>query len=351
MIIFDNPLHASHAPRHEIFRGKLVPCHENLHRLEYVLAELDKRPVGERRQATLPDRAVLEKIHHPSYLDFMASAWSRWTAQAPGNADSDILPSIWPARGLRYDAPTSNFSAQLGRYAFDTGSPIMGGTWNAALAGAACAIEAAKSVASKAQAAPLTGAAMALTRPPGHHAGPDFFGGYCFLNNAALAAQTLRDSGHSRVAVLDVDYHHCNGTQTIFYQRADVFTVSIHGDPTTEYPFYLGYSDERGEGAGQGYNLNLPLPVGTDFAAWSATLARALEAIQTFGASAVIVSLGVDTFEGDPISRFLLRSDDYFAVGQQIASLHLPTVFVMEGGYAVAEVGVNVVNVLEGFLG
>jgi acetoin utilization deacetylase AcuC-like enzyme len=193
--------------------------------------------------------------------------------------------------------------------------------------------------------------AVALTRPPGHHAGADFFGGYCFLNNAALAAQALRDAGAARVAVVDVDYHHGNGTQSIFYDRSDVFTASIHGDPSSEYPFYLGYADETGHGPGQGFNLNLPLAPGTGFAAWRQALEQALAAVRSHGAQALVVPLGVDTFEGDPISTFTLRSADFLDIGRLLASLDLPTVFVMEGGYAVAEVGVNVVNVLEGFVG
>ena len=196
-----------------------------------------------------------------------------------------------------------------------------------------------------------TRSAFALSRPPGHHAGADFFGGYCFLNNAALAAQALRDSGHERVAVLDVDYHHGNGTQALFYERADVLTVSIHGDPRTEYPFFLGHADERGAGAGLGFNHNLPLPRGTGFTRWREALHTGLEHIRHFGAQALVVSLGVDTFEGDPISGFKLRSADYLQVGRDIAGAKLPTVFVFEGGYAVAEVGVNTVNVLEGFEG
>ena len=182
-------------------------------------------------------------------------------------------------------------------------------------------------------------------------AGPDFFGGYCFLNNAALAAQALRDAGHPRVAVLDVDYHHGNGTQSLFYDRADVFFASLHGDPRTEYPFYLGHADERGSGAGEGCNLNLPLPRGTGFAAWRTALHTALEAIAAHGATALVVSLGVDTFAGDPISGFGLASADYLAVGRDLASAGLPTVLVFEGGDAVAEVGVNTVNVREGSVG
>ena len=231
----------------------------------------------------------------------------------------------------------------MGLSSLDAGTPITSGTWTAARAGADCAIAAALHVADGAC------AAFALTRPPGHHAGADFFGGYCFLNNAALAAQHLRNSGLQRVAVLDIDYHHGNGTQAIFYDRPDVLFTSIHGDPHTEYPFYLGYADEVGTGAGHGFNLNLPLPRGTDFGQWRGALTHALQGIAKFGAQALVVSLGLDTFEGDPISGFKLCSDDYFRVGEDIAKAGLPTVFAFEGGYAVAELGVNAVNVLEGF--
>jgi acetoin utilization deacetylase AcuC-like enzyme len=153
-----------------------------------------------------------------------------------------------------------------------------------------------------------------------------------------------------RVAVLDIDYHHGNGTQAIFYDRADVFFASIHGDPHTEYPFYLGHADEVGTGSGLGANINIPLPRGTGFERWFDALAHALASIQRFGAQALVVSLGMDTFVGDPISGFTLQSTDYLRVGERLAALGLPTVLVFEGGYAVAEVGVNAANVLEGYL-
>ena len=173
-------------------------------------------------------------------------------------------------------------------------------------------------------------------------------GGYCFINNAAVAAQALRDGGLQRVAVLDVDYHHGNGTQTIFYERNDVFTASIQGDPRTEYPFFLGHADERGAEAGEGFNLNLPLPRGTGFEVWWAALQTAMQAVSDFAPQALVVPLGLDTFEGDPISGFKLRSADYLQVGRAIAQLGLPTVLTLEGGYAAADLGVNTVNVLEG---
>ena len=345
MLIVHNTAHHAHDGRHEMFRGRLVPCHETPARLDFVMAELQRRPAGELRLPGPLDLDLVRRVHAPAYVDFLAAAWNDWVALDPSNAEVDVLPSTWPVRGFRTDVIPANFAARVGRFSFDAGSPITAGTWVAASTGAACAIDAARAVG-----AGSTRGAMALTRPPGHHAGPDFFGGYCFLNNAALAAQALRDAGAARVAVLDVDYHHGNGTQTIFDARADVLTVSIHGDPMTEYPFFLGHADERGSGAGLGFNLNLPLPAGTGFDTWRAALQRGIDEIARFGADALVVALGVDTFEGDPISRFLLKSDDYRRIGAAIAACGLPTVFTMEGGYAVAEVGVNVVNVLEGFL-
>ncbi len=348
MLIFHNPAHTRHEGRAEMYRGRMVPCHEVPSRLGHILAELERRPMGETRRPAPADLDLVRRVHAPRYVEFLAGAWDEWLAMDPAHADVDILPSVWPVRGFRHDAAPLSFAGRLGLFSFDSGTPITSGTWEAASCGAACAIEAARAVGASPG---RLRAAMALTRPPGHHAGPDFFGGYCFLNNAALAAQALLDAGAGRVAVLDIDYHHGNGTQTIFYGRADVLTASIHGDPSTEYPFFLGHADERGQGMGEGCNLNLPLPCGTGFDTWLQALRQALQAVERFGAEALVVALGVDTFEGDPISRFRLRSPDYLRIGQSLASAGLPTVFVMEGGYAVAEIGVNVVNVLEGFSG
>ena len=347
MLTIHNPDHHLHQGRHEMFRGQLVPCHETAQRLDQVLAELERRGLGPLRppaeQGTALDTA-LARVHAPRYLHFLAHAWDEWVALDPRNAERDALPSVWPAPGMRFDVLPGNFAARLGLFSFDAGTPLTSGSWAAARGGAACAIDAARAVSSGA-----VRSAFALSRPPGHHAGTDFFGGYCFVNNAALAAQALRDGGVQRVAVLDVDYHHGNGTQAIFYERADVLTVSIHGDPSTEYPFYLGHADERGRGEGAGCNLNLPLPRGTGFDKWHEALRAGLDAIRTFGAEALVIALGVDTFEGDPISGFSLRSDDYLQIGRTIAGARLPTVLTFEGGYAVAEVGVNTANVLEGF--
>ena len=342
MITFHNPLHHLHAPVHEFFRGERVPCFEKPARADYVESRLT-----ERGHALLaPDQdssAVLARIHAPRYLQFLQTAWAQWLALDPANAQVQPFPSVWPVRTLRSDIEPDNFVARLGLYSMDNGTPLAAGSWQAAKAGADAAASAAARVAAGAR------AAFCCTRPPGHHAGPDFMGGYCLLNNAAVAAQWLRDQGAARVAVLDVDYHHGNGTQSIFYDRADVLFVSIHGDPRTEYPFYLGHADETGEGAGAGCNLNLPLAAGSSVQAWFDALEQACARISAYGAEALVVSLGLDTFEGDPISRFALASADFLRLGQRLERLGLPTVFVLEGGYAAAELGTNAVNVLEGF--
>ena len=343
MHIFYNPDHAAHQGKLEMYRGRMVPCHEVPQRQDQVLAALQARALGPLQTPSRFDDALLQRIHSPRYVRFLESAWQQWLALDPANAALDAIPSVWPIRGFRADLEPENFAARMGLYSFDAGTPLTAGTWQAARSGADCALSAAAHIAHGGR------AAFALSRPPGHHAGADFFGGYCFLNNAALAAQYLRDSGLERVAVLDVDYHHGNGTQAIFYERSDVFFASIHGDPLTEYPFFLGHADERGQGVGLGFNLNLPLSRGSDYARWSEALELALEAIAGYGAQALVVSLGVDTFAGDPISGFALQSQDYLRMGERIARAGLPTVLVFEGGYAVDAVGVNVANVLHAF--
>ena len=343
MLTFHNEKHGLHHGKLEMFRGELVPCFEVPDRLNHVLRELRARRLGPVETPPPFGVGTITRVHSPRYVEFLEGAWDEWVALDHANAQRDAIPSFWPIRTFRSDVLPANFQARLGLFSYDAGTPLTSGTWRAARAGADCALAAAKAVAGGER------AAFALTRPPGHHAGADFFGGYCFLNNAAIAAQWLRDAGMERVAVLDVDYHHGNGTQAIFYDRPDVFFASVHGDPRTEYPFYLGHADEQGEGAGLGANLNLPLPRGATFAMWRDAMAQALRGIAAFGAQALVVSLGVDTFAGDPVAGFGLQSPDYLRVGEDLAAAGLPTVFVFEGGYAVAEIGVNAVNVLEGF--
>jgi acetoin utilization deacetylase AcuC-like enzyme len=237
----------------------------------------------------------------------------------------------------------SSIQGQLGYYSFAGETSISEGFWEAARAAANVALTGADLIKNGER------AAFALCRPPGHHAASDLYGGYCFLNNAAIAAQRLRDEGAARVAILDVDFHHGNGTQDIFYHRDDVFFLSLHGDPAEAFPYFLGYADETGRGLGEGFTKNYPMPPKTEFTVWRQALEDALQRIEQFNADALVVSLGVDTFAEDPISFFKLRSEDFTTYGRMIGTLKRPTLFVLEGGYAVSEVGVNVVNVLTGF--
>lgn len=331
--------HRLHHGRCELIDGQLMPCFEMPSRADHVLARVQARQLGE----VLPPQdfglAPLQRVHTDDYLTFFRGAWERWAAT---NTDGDLLPYTWPARTLRQVKPTS-LHGELGYYSFDGGAPITAGTWQAAYTAAQIALSGVADIQSGAY------SAFSLCRPPGHHAAGDLMGGYCYLNNAAIAAQAFLDQGRQKVAILDVDYHHGNGTQSIFYDRNDVLFASIHGDPTAEFPFFLGYADETGEGAGQGLNFNYPLPAGSDWPTWAAALEQACDEIDRYAPDVIVVSLGVDTFKEDPISQFKLDSPDYLLMGERIARLGKPTLFVMEGGYAVEEIGINAVNVLEGF--
>jgi acetoin utilization deacetylase AcuC-like enzyme len=333
--------HRLHHAKFELIDGKMKPAVEMPSRAETVLQRVEAVGLGPVMAPTVHGRDPILKIHAANYVDFLERAWDLWTETG---RDYDALPLSWPVQGLRRVEP-DHIDGKLGYYSFDAGTPITAGTWQAATAAVDVALTGADLVQGDER------AAFALCRPPGHHAAADFFGGYCFLNNAAIAAQSFIDAGAKRVAILDVDYHHGNGTQAIFYDRADVFFTSIHGDPRQEYPFFLGYAEETGAGAGEGCNANYPLPWGSDFAAWGAALEDACKKVAAFAPQALVISLGVDTFEKDPISHFTLKSEDYLKIGAAIAALDLPTLFVMEGGYAVAEIGINAVNVLTGFEG
>lgn len=323
----------------ELIDGQLLPPFEMPRRAEMVLERVRAVGLGDILEPDDHGMTPLEAVHDLRYLSFLAAAWGDWVKTG---REHDALPLNWAIRGMRAVEPES-IDGKLSYFSFDAGTPITPGTWRAARASANVALSGAARVAQGAR------AVFSLCRPPGHHAARDYYGGYCFLNNAAIAAQSLRDRGAARVAILDIDYHHGNGTQSIFYDRDDVFFASLHGHPKQEFPFFLGYEDETGQGAGAGCNANFPMEWGTGFARWFGALEEAGRRIRRFGAEALVVSLGVDTYKDDPISQFRLDSDDYLQVGRQIAGLGLPTLFVMEGGYAVEEIGVNAVNVLSGF--
>lgn len=318
----------------------MVPAFEKPERADIVLARLKDRNLGKiiAPDAFNPD--AVARIHAPAYLKFLSTFWGEWTAAGYTHNGTLISASVpW----MSHREPKA-IEGKISLYSHDVAAPITSGTWAAAAASASTALTAQRLMASGAQ------AAFALCRPPGHHAHVASCGGYCFLNNAAIAAQAFLDGGAKRVAILDVDYHHGNGTQAIFYRRPDVFFASLHGDPAWSYPYFLGYGDETGEGAGEGYNRNCPLPPGTEASTWFAALESLLADINSYKPEFLIVSLGVDTFEGDPISSFKLKSDDFLKLGERIGRENYPTLFVFEGGYSVADLGVNVANVLEGYL-
>jgi acetoin utilization deacetylase AcuC-like enzyme len=335
-----SPLHAGHAGNVELMPGEIVPAFESPRRAEIVRARVEEVGLGPILAPEAHDLAAARRVHAADYLEFLPRAWPMWAA---AGRQGTAMAFVWPVPGLRADVPPADIDGLLGFYSMDAGATFVAGTWEAVKASHDVALTAAALVRGGER------AAFALCRPPGHHAGPRFAGGYCFVNNAAVAAEWLRLAGCARVSVLDIDYHHGNGTQAIFYDRGDVQVVSIHADPRVEYPYFLGHADERGAGEGEGANLNLPLPHGTGFAGWSAALETGCAAVAAFAPATLVVSLGVDTFHGDPISRFRLDTPDYPLIGARIAALGLPTLFVMEGGYAVEAIGVNAVGVLEGF--
>ncbi len=331
--------HRLHAARLELIEGPLKPAVEKPERAEIVLARVRETGLGPVEPPLDFGIESLGRVHDARYLAFLERAWEMWAASG---RDYEALPLVWAIRGLRSIEPET-IDGKLSYFSMDAGTPITAGSWAAARASANVALTATAMVRDGAR------AAFGLCRPPGHHAAADYYGGYCFLNNAAIAAQWLRDHGAARVSILDVDYHHGNGTQAIFYDRADVQFLSLHGDPRTEYPFFLGYADEIGAGPGEGFTVNYPMPFGTSYDAWGAALEDACGEVAAYAPDAMVVSLGVDTFERDPISHFKLTTPDFLKIGRRIARMGLPTVFLMEGGYAIEEIGVNAVNVLTGF--
>jgi len=339
MITVFSEKHALRDAVHELSGGALIRPHERPERAEFILRRVRETGLGD----VLPPDAFgadpLLRVHAPEYLRCLEPARTGWVA---AGHEGEAIPETWVPRGHGAREPAS-ILGRLGYFAASADSSITEGTWAAVRASADVALTAQGQVAKGAR------AAFALCRPPGHHAFRDLYGGYCFVNNAAVAAQAFRDQGAERVAVLDVDFHHGNGTQSIFYARDDVLFLSLHGDPREAFPYYAGHADETGAGDGDGFTVNYPLPPGTGYDRWGEALDDACERVKAFAPQAVVVSLGVDTYREDPISFFTLDSEDFLRCGARIARLGLPTLFVMEGGYAVEAIGVNTVNVLTGF--
>jgi len=341
MKIIHSEDHRYHFPQGEISGGQFVTPFERPSRVEYILARLRDRGMTDISAPGPLDMAPVRAIHDAGFLEFLETCWAEWIAEG---YKGEILPLGFPARRMQARRP-NQIDGKVSYYCLATETAMTKGTWRAAQASCAVAQTAQRLVAGGAR------SAFALCRPPGHHAAIDMYGGYCFLNNAAITAQMFLDQGAKRVAILDVDFHHGNGTQDIFYDRDDVLYLSLHGAPEEAFPYFLGYADETGQGKGEGFNVNYPMPSGTGFDVWGQALNDSLEKIRAYGPDAVVISLGVDTYKEDPISFFKLDSPDFITMGARIAGLNMPTLFVMEGGYAIDAIGVNTVNVLEGFEG
>ena len=331
---FHAPAQATHAPQRELHKGGFTAYAEVTGRAAAILSA-----IGGAEQPRDRGEAPIAAVHDPAYLAFLRDAPALWAA---AGRTGDAIPYAFPVVGRR-PLSLTRIDALMGAHSFDATTPITRDTWTASYWSAQSALAATDAV--------LAGerAAFALCRPPGHHAGRDYCGGYCHLNSAAIAAQAARDAGVARVAILDIDYHHGNGTQDIFWTRGDVLYASVHADPATDYPFYWGHADERGAGDGEGATLNRPLPHGTRLDAFRSAQGALLESIAEFGAGLLVVSFGADTWEGDPISHFALTTADYQVLAGDIAGLGLPTVIAMEGGYAVEALGANVASFLAGF--
>ncbi len=338
MKAFYDPQHGAHHPKFFLVRGEIRQSTEvpaRAERLNEVL-EQEGHDVAPPRAFGLEPVAA---VHSADYLRFLEEAPAAWAAL--GDASPEIIANVHPNRHEAGDYPDS-IVGRAGWHMADTACPLGPRTFETALRAADVALSAAETVQAGER------AAYALCRPPGHHAFADMAGGFCFLNNSAIAAQYLSQN-HKRVAVLDVDVHHGNGTQGIFWQRGDVMTVSIHADPAQFYPFFWGHAGERGGGEGEGTNLNLPLALGTGDEGFLTALEVAAEALRAFKPGVLVVALGLDASEEDPLKGLAVTTDGFARIGAAIDSLGLPTVLVQEGGYLSPALGPNLAAVLRAF--
>jgi len=357
MKVYYSETHRKHEPPFEIFDGGLrVPYLENPDRMDRILNALRATDWAEIIEPSDFGLGPIYAVHDKEYVDFLASSWTEWLAtkakdkqsttvpRAFGGSPVDkstLLPSTFALR--RHPQKPTSLLGRAGYYMMDLSACIVEGTYQAALASANCALSAAEAVANGER------SAFALCRPPGHHAGKDYAGGYCFINNSSVAANWLSTKG--KVALLDVDYHCGNGTQDIFYDRADVLTISIHADPNFEYPYYAGYANETGAGAGLGFHKNFPLEpsAGTDDARYLSALEEALGLIRKFAPKYLVVSAGMDIYADDPLGAIKVTTEGIGMIGKQISALGLSTIIVMEGGYNNDALGRNIVAFLSVF--
>jgi len=341
MKIFYSPSHIMHHPPFEVLEGgEKSPSFEIPGRVENVMLLLKQKNWAEIVAPSDHGLDPILAVHDQGYVEFLQTAFQLWTAGVVNYEHMALTPATFPP-GAHRRVPQS-ILGKAGYYMMDLSAPIGAETYNAALQSAYCALSGAEALVNGEK------STFALCRPPGHHAGKATCGGYCYLNNSAIAANWL--SRNSRAAILDIDYHAGNGTQEIFYSRRDVLTISLHADPALEYPYYSGYADETGEGEGKGFHLNIPLPFGLDDAGYLAALQTALSRINDFEPGFLVTSLGMDIFMDDPLGKFKITSQGIKQIGRNIAETGIPTLIVMEGGYDLESIGHNFITFLENFI-
>lgn len=332
MRVFYSAKSRLHNPLYEINNGEKVPHPENAKRVDVILDALTLEGFRVEEVSSRVPLSLLTQIHSREFLQFVKFASSTL------KKDEHLYPDVFLRERVQN---LKNILAQMGRYSFDTYTPITNGTYPAAIAAASVAFRGAREVANGEK------NVYVLTHPIGHHSLPDKMGGYSYFNNAAIAAQFL--SGFGSVAILDLDLHHGNGTQEIFYERSDVLFVSIHADPNFKFPYYYGFKEERGENQGLGFNINYPLPLRTENEVYQKTLVKALREIRKFGPKFLVISLGFDTYKDDPIGAFKLTTDYYGIMAKTISELGLKTLIVQEGGYDLSALGKNIASFLKAY--
>ena len=338
MKVFYSDVHRKHHPAFEVMDGGFrTPYLESPERMDRILAALKKTKWAEIVQPQDFGLDPIYQVHDKAYLDFLASCWTEWEG-SEATDKSVLLPATFALR--RSPRKPKSLLGRAGYYLMDLSACIVERTYEASLAAANCAVSAAQAI--------LDGenSAFALCRPPGHHAGRDYAAGYCFINNAAVAANSLSSEG--KVTVLDIDYHAGNGTEELFYERSDVLTISIHADPNFEYPHFVGYADEHGAGKGFGFHHNFPLPAKTNDTSYLKTLDKALDIIRKFEPKYLVISAGMDLYRDDKLGTFKITRTGIAEIGKRIAALGLSTAIVMEGGYNTEALGKNIVALLKG---
>ncbi len=337
MKVIFSALQLGHKPARYLSKGKMVHYPEQPERVRRLLQGVRKAEGVVHASKTFGDD-IFRRVHRPKYLDFLQNGYEEWS-KLDGSYE-EIMPSARPTPGIT--TYSDHIVARAGWHLSDFSCPVVADTWVTVKASANTALSAAQLVEKGEK------VVYALCRPPGHHAQMDRAAGFCYLNNAALATLWLRKT-YEKLAILDIDVHHGNGTQQIFFRRADVFNVSIHADPHQCYPFYNGHAGETGFQEGEGFNLNLPVPIKSGDHVWMQALEKALIAINDFGPQALVISLGLDAHEADPLEGGAVTTQGFADMAEMIAELNLPTVIVQEGGYLTPYLADNLASFLTGY--